>query len=73
MIAVSNSTPMIALSKIGRLDLLRDYFVSLIPEGSTMGGQAWRESAGAAGVASYNWIKVENVMNESLSDLSNVG
>ncbi len=33
MIAVSNSTPLIALSKIGRLDLLRNYFDEvLIPE-----------------------------------------
>ncbi len=33
MIAVSNSTPLIALSKIGRLDQLRDYFDEvLIPE-----------------------------------------
>ena len=26
MVAVSNSTPLIALSKIGKLGLLRDYF-----------------------------------------------
>ncbi|HSD58564.1 MAG TPA: DUF3368 domain-containing protein [Methanotrichaceae archaeon] len=65
MIAVSNSTPLIALSKIGRLDLLRDYFDEvLIPEEVydevvRRGGNL----AGAAEVASYNWIKVENVMN----------
>lgn len=65
MIAVSNSTPLIALSKIGRLDLLRDYFDEvLIPEEVydevvRRGGNL----AGAAEVASCNWIKVENVMN----------
>jgi hypothetical protein len=33
MIAVSNSTPLIALAKINRLDLLKDYFGKIyIPE-----------------------------------------
>ncbi len=33
MIAVSNSTPLIALAKVNRLDLLRDYFGEIyIPE-----------------------------------------
>ena len=33
MIAVSNSTPLIALAKIGQLDLLKEYFGEIyIPE-----------------------------------------
>lgn len=65
MIAVSNSTPLIALSKINRLNLLKEYFHDVyIPEEVydevvRRGG----ELAGASEVASCNWIKVQQVKN----------
>jgi hypothetical protein len=65
MIAVSNSTPLIALAKINQLNLLKDYFGEIyIPEevydevvrrGSSL--------AGSSEVASSPWIKVEQVRN----------
>lgn len=66
MIAVSNSTPLIALSKIGKLDLLKEYFGEIyIPaevydEVVTRGGRL----SGAEEVASSKWIKVVDVDNE---------
>jgi uncharacterized protein len=61
MIVISNSTPLIALAKIGKLFLLKEYFGEIrIPEevydevvrrGSSM--------AGSAEVASCNWITSE--------------
>lgn len=73
MIVVSNSTPLIALSKINKFDLLREYFEGIyIPkevynEVVTRGGTL----SGAEEVASAEWIKVENVKSriavESLS------
>jgi len=73
MIAISNSTPLIALSRINKLGLLREYFGEVyIPkevyeEVVTRGGNLF----GAEEVASAEWIKVENVKNriavESLS------
>lgn len=65
MIAVSNSTPLIALSKINRLNLLKEYFDEVyIPEGVydevvRRGG----DLTGASEVASCNWIKVQQVKN----------
>ena len=65
MIAVSNSTPLIALAKIGQLDLLKEYFGEIyIPEEVfdevvRRGGNL----AGAPEVASSAWIKVEQVKN----------
>ena len=65
MTAVSNSTPLIVLAKINRLDLLKDYFgVIYIPEEVydevvRRGGNL----AGSSEVASCNWIKVEPVKN----------
>ena len=73
MVAVSNSTPLIALSKIGKLNLLREYFNQIsIPravydEVVVKGGILY----GAEEVAEAEWIIVEDVMNslaiESLS------
>lgn len=65
MIAISNSTPLIALSKINRLNLLKEYFHDVyIPEGVydevvRRGG----DLAGASEVASCSWIKVQQVQN----------
>lgn len=73
MIVVSNSTPLIALSRINKFDLLREYFGEIhIPkevfdEVVTRGGNL----SGAEEAASAEWIKVGNVGNkiavESLS------
>ena len=73
MIFVSNSTPLIALSRINKFSLLREYFGEIhIPEEVfdevvTRGGNLF----GAEEVASAEWIKVGNVGNkiavESLS------
>ncbi|MDO9517968.1 MAG: DUF3368 domain-containing protein [Methanosarcinaceae archaeon] len=73
MTTVSNSTPLIALSKIGKIELLREYFGQIyIPkavyeEVVVNGGILY----GAEEVAKADWIIVENVGNalavESLS------
>ena len=73
MIVVSNSTPLIALSRINKFGLLREYFGEIhIPkevfdEVVTRGGNL----SGAEEAASAEWIKVGNVGNkiavESLS------
>jgi predicted nucleic acid-binding protein len=73
MNVVSNSTPLIALSRINKLSLLKEYFGEIyIPqevyeEVVTRGGYLF----GADEVASAEWIKVETVKNriavESLS------
>ena len=73
MVTVSNSTPLIALSKIGEIELLRDYFGKIsIPnavydEVVVNGGLLY----GAEDVKKADWIFVEEVENklavESLS------
>ena len=73
MKVVSNSTPLIALSRINKFGLLREYFGEIyIPkevydEVVTRGGNQF----GAEEVVSAKWIKVENVESiiavESLS------
>jgi uncharacterized protein len=71
MIAVSNSTPLIALAKINQLNLLKDYFGEVyIPEEVydevvRRGGNL----AGAPEVASSDWIKVEQVKNTVAVDV----
>jgi len=63
---VSNSTPLIALSRIGKLELLREYFNELhIPkevydEVVTRGGVL----CGAMEIKDAEWIKVEKVTNK---------
>jgi predicted nucleic acid-binding protein len=65
MTAVSNSTPLIVLAKINRLELLKDYFGEIcIPEEVydevvRRGGNL----AGSSEVASCTWINVESVKN----------
>ena len=65
MTTVTNSTPLIVLSKINQLDLLKDYFGEIyIPEEVydevvRRGGNL----AGSSEVVSCTWIKVEPVKN----------
>jgi predicted nucleic acid-binding protein len=76
---VSNSTPLIALSKIGKFELLREYFgVVYIPkevydEVVTRGKNLF----GAVEVKDAEWIKVEEVRNkiavDSLRDYIDLG
>lgn len=70
MIAVSNSTPLIALSKINRLTLLRDFFQEIyIPEEVyDEVVRRGKDLAGAEEVKSSDWIKVENVENRVAVD-----
>ncbi len=60
MVVVANSTPLIALSKIGLFDLLREYFGEVIITGEvyaevvTRGGNLF----GAREVSTSEWIKI---------------
>jgi len=70
MNVVSNSTPLIALSRIHKFSLLKEYFGAVsIPnevyeEVVTRGGDLF----GAEEVASAEWIKVEDVKNRIAVD-----
>lgn len=70
MTAVSNSTPLIVLAKINRLELLKDYFGEIyIPEEVydevvRRGGNL----AGSSEVASCTWIKVEPAKNRMAAE-----
>ncbi len=70
MIAVSNSTPLIALSKIKQLNLLRDFFQEIyIPEEVfDEVVRRGKDLAGSDEVKSSAWIKVENVENRVAVD-----
>ena len=65
MVAVANSTPLIALSKIGLFELLKDYFNEiLIPkevyeEVVTRGGNLY----GAKEVSNSEWVRTIEVNN----------
>lgn len=65
-IVVSNSTPLIALSKIGRLELLKEYFTEImIPEAVyeevvVSGG----DLHGAKEVEEAAWIKMRKIQND---------
>ena len=63
MIAVSNSMPLIALAKIDRLGLLKDYFSEIFIPEEVYGDVVRRGGnlAGSAEVAACSWIKVEQV------------
>jgi hypothetical protein len=68
LIVVANSSVLIALGSLGRLDLLERRF----PEGIVVPAAVWHEvvetgagRAGAAAVASAKWITVEVVRDES--------
>jgi uncharacterized protein len=70
MTAISNSTPLIALSKIDHLQLLKDYFGEiLIPEEVyDEVVRRGRDLAGAAEVASCTWIVRAKVANRLAID-----
>jgi len=70
--AVANSSVLIALSMIGRLELLSRRF----PEGILIPQSVWQEvvekgkgQPGAAEVASASWIRIEEVKDENLASL----
>ncbi len=68
MIVVSDSSPLISLASVGRLDLLRQLFTTvMMPEA------VWRETveqgegrAGAAEIASLDWIQTAAPANYAL-------
>lgn len=68
---VSNSTPLIALSKIKQLQLLKDYFgtitipMEVFDEIVTRGGALF----GAKEVKTKDWIRVSNVKNQLTVDI----
>jgi predicted nucleic acid-binding protein len=72
---ISNSSPLISLSAIQRLDLLRDFFGTVVVPPAV-----WREvveegqgRAGAAEVetaSSEGWVRVETFSNDLLLRLS---
>jgi hypothetical protein len=70
MIAVSNSTPLIALARIQRLELLHDFFQEIyIPEEVyDEVVRRGKDLPGAAEVEASSFIKVENVDNRVAVD-----
>lgn len=65
MIVVSNSTPLIALSMIGRLELLKEYFkeIYIPPEVYREVVVLGNRRPGSDSVSSADWIKVKKVKN----------
>jgi hypothetical protein len=70
MIAVSNSTPLIALARIDRLELLHDFFQEIyIPEEVyDEVVRRGKDLPGASEVEASSFIKVENVDNRVAVD-----
>ncbi len=70
MIVVANSTPLIALSKVGKLDLLKEIFGEIvIPQGvydEVVVQGAGRPGAGR--VRKAVWIRTERVRNKAMID-----
>ncbi len=70
MVVVSNSTPLIALSKIGLFELLKDYFGEIIipnevyEEVVTRGGHLF----GAREVSNSDWVQVVKAENRLAVD-----
>lgn len=66
MPAVSNSTPLIVLSKIGKLELLKEYFTEIyIPR--AVYSEVVLEGKGLSGskeVEKAQWIRVEEITND---------
>lgn len=68
MIVVANSTPLIALGKVGKLDLLKDIFGEIIiPQGvyDEVVVQGARKP-GAGKVRKAAWIRTEQVRNRAM-------
>ena len=70
MIVVCNSTPLIALSRIGNLELLREYFSEVYIPCEVYDEVVTRGEglSGAKEVKYADWIKVEVVTNEIAVD-----
>ncbi|RZN32655.1 MAG: DUF3368 domain-containing protein [Methanosarcinales archaeon] len=70
MVVVCNSTPLIALSRIGKLELLREYFSEVYVPGEVYDEVVTRGEglSGEKEVKSVDWIKVEMVTNEIAVD-----
>lgn len=71
MKVVSNSSPLIALARISRLEILHELFGEIIVPDAV-----WRETAeqpvaypGAEAIKRQRWIKVEKVRDMALSRL----
>lgn len=71
MIVVADSSPLIALCRVGRLELLHDLFGLLIlPEAVWQEVAAtYPEKTGAAGIASASWIEHRSVQDMQLVNL----
>lgn len=70
MIVIANSTPLIALSKVGKFDLLKDIFGEIIiPQGvydEVVVQGAGRPGAGKVRKAA--WIRTKQVRNQAMID-----
>jgi predicted nucleic acid-binding protein len=66
MIIVSNTTPLSELSKIGRLELLRDIYQEIIISQEVYSELLTGNHPAVIAVKSASWIKVHNVSNYQL-------
>ena len=67
MIVVSDTSPLIALAAVGRLDLLRKlYGEVLIPEAVHREATASPGAPGAAAIGAAEWLRVEAVRDRTL-------
>ena len=68
MIVVSDASPLIALARIDRLELLREMFGTLLLPDSVWNEitNAGMERAGAAFIVRADWIERRSVSNSSL-------
>ena len=67
---VSNSTPIIALAKIGRIDILREVFGTIVIPNAVYHEvlDEGRKRAGSAEVSAYDWIVTKKVHNRTAVD-----
>jgi uncharacterized protein len=68
MIVVSDASPLIALARIGRLELLREMFGTLLLPDSVWNEvtNAGSERAGSASILRADWIKRRSVSDSAL-------
>lgn len=71
---VSNATPLIALSRIGRLDVLKKLFGTLIIPEAVFSEVAadGKKRAGSKEVASADWVRRQEVANTTVVDFLSV-